>query len=290
MAGLGWSELVDQREDVAVVLAKELAEMLGRLSVDVLARGEDARVGEVLVELVVELLPVGDLDEGPVAGQLAQDLLREPQVGEGLAAALRVPKHPELRASLGPRRMQRLDGVVDTQVLVVLRHRLDEPTRPLGEGDEVLRDVKQPITVARATQRRLEANDPHLALGVDLLPLREVIPGRVRRADLGVGTVREDDEGVEPEDLADGVPVVTQVVVVGVPHVLVRHLQLDENERNAVDEQHDVGSPPIHLAGHPELRHGEPIVRLDVVPVNEANGDGRPSAIDLGLDLRPVAQ
>lgn len=133
---------MDQREDVTMVLAKQFAKVLGGLSMDVLARGQDAGVGEVLVELVVELLAVRDLDEGPVARQLAQDLLREPQVGERLAAPLRVPEHAELRALLGPRRVERLDRVVDPQVLVVLRNCFDEPPRPFGEDDEVLGDVE----------------------------------------------------------------------------------------------------------------------------------------------------
>lgn len=142
LAGFGCAELVDQREDVTMVLAKQFAKVLGGLSMDVLARGQDAGVGEVLVELVVELLAVRDLDEGPVARQLAQDLLREPQVGERLAAPLRVPEHAELRALLGPRRVERLDRVVDPQVLVVLRNCFDEPPRPFGEDDEVLGDVE----------------------------------------------------------------------------------------------------------------------------------------------------
>lgn len=117
-----------------------------------------------------------------------------------------------------------------------------------------------------------------------------MIPWGIRGADLGIGAVGEDDKGVEPEDLADGVPVVTQVVVVCVPHVLVRHLQLDKHEGDAVDEQHDVGPPAVHLARHPELRDREPVVRVDVVPVDEPHGDRLAAAIDLGVDLHSVAQ
>ena len=57
--------------------------------------GDDAGVAEVLVDLVVQLVPVGDDDEGPVAGDLPQDLLREEDHREALAAALRVPEDAE---------------------------------------------------------------------------------------------------------------------------------------------------------------------------------------------------
>jgi hypothetical protein len=52
--------------------------------------------GEVLVDLVVQVLAVGDDHEGPVAGQLAQHLLGEEDHRVALAAALGVPEDAQL--------------------------------------------------------------------------------------------------------------------------------------------------------------------------------------------------
>ena len=71
LAFLGRDELVDQREDVAVVLAEQRAQMGRVLSVDLLAGGDHSGVGKVPIELLVELLAVCDQHEGPVAGLLA---------------------------------------------------------------------------------------------------------------------------------------------------------------------------------------------------------------------------
>ena len=51
---------------------------------------------EGLVDLLVQLVAVGDDHEGPVAGELAQDLLGEEDHREAFAAALRVPEDAEL--------------------------------------------------------------------------------------------------------------------------------------------------------------------------------------------------
>ena len=48
-------------------------------------------------------------------------------------------------------------------------------------------------------------------------------------------------------------------------------LQLDEEQRDAVDEADQVGAALVHLAGDPELRGQEEIVVLRVLPVDHAH-------------------
>ena len=65
------------------------------------------------------------------------------------------------------------------------------------------------------------------------------------------------------------VAVVAQVVVVGVLQVAVRRLQLDEDQRDAVDEPDQVGPPVVEVASDPELGDEQEVVVLRVLPVDD---------------------
>ena len=60
-----------------------------------LGLGHRPHAGKVLVNLVIQVAPVGDDHESPVAGQLAQHLLGEEDHRVGLAAALGMPEDAE---------------------------------------------------------------------------------------------------------------------------------------------------------------------------------------------------
>ena len=61
-----------------MILLEQFLEMLAALGVDTpLLFGDHPAPCEVLVNLAVQLLAVGDDDEGPVSRQLAQHLLGE---------------------------------------------------------------------------------------------------------------------------------------------------------------------------------------------------------------------
>ena len=171
--------------------------------------------------------------------------------------------------------------VVHAEVLVVARDELDEPTRQLLEDGEVADDVEEALRRAHAADDRLDRDAAFLALGVDLLPFEEVLPGRGDGADLRLGTVREDDEPVRDEDVRDRVAVVGEVVVVGVLEVAVRRLQLDEDERDAVDEAEEVGPALVQVALDPELRDEEEVVVGRVLPVDDGEPLGLPAAVRL---------
>ena len=198
-----------------------------------------------------------------------------------------MPEHAEPALTL-PQLLQCLQRVVHPEELVVLGERLHQAARTLGVGDEVLDQVEQSVSLAGAPQRRLQRHHTLLALGVDLLPLREVTPRSERRTDYGVAAVGQEDERVEPEQVRDRVAVVPQVCVVRVANVPVRGLELDEHQRDAVDEQHHISPTLVHVVRDPELRHSQPIVRISLVPVNEPHHD-RPTltVIASHLDPRP---
>ena len=69
--------------------------------------------------------------------------------------------------------------------------------------------------------------------------------------------------------MRDRVAVVAEVVVVGVLQVLVRRLQLDEDQRDAVDEPDEVGAPVVQVGVDPELGDEQEVVVLGVLPVDD---------------------
>ena len=112
------------------------------------------------------------------------------------------------------------------------------------------------------------------------------------RAHLGVRAVGQQDEGVGVEELRDALAaVVAQVVVEG---ALQRHgaaLQLDEHQRQAVDEADQVAAAAVHVAGHPDLRGEEEVVVGRRGPVDHAQGlDAVPAVLVGHLHLHAVLQ
>ena len=195
-----------------------------------------------LVELIVELLAVGDHHEGPVAGlrrstfwvkKSIERLLPEPCVCQN------TPSRP--RAS--PFRASARIAAFTPSTWWFWARTLTQAARPLEVGDEVLDEVEQARRLAEPADRGLERDDAGLGLIVDPLPVAEPLPRRERRADLRLRAVRQDHERVRREQLRDRVAVVGEVLVVRLLDRLVGRLQLQQHQRDPVDETDDVGAP-----------------------------------------------
>ena len=137
------------------------------------------------------------------------------------------------------------DRVVDAQVLVVLGDDLDQPALGVVEDGEVLDQIEEPGLLARSPNQRLQGDDALFAFAVDPLPVGEMLPARRHAADLRLAAVGQDDEGVVPEQLRDGLLVVLQVVLVGVFEPPVALLEFDEDQRQAVDEADQIAPPLV---------------------------------------------
>src|SRR5437763_698403 len=101
-----------------------------------------------------------------------------------------------------------LQSVVDAQELMVPCKQLDQrPSGIIKEG-EILHDIQQAALFAAAPNHGLERDRAFFILAANFLPLEKVFPTSRHAADPAFMTVREDDEGVVPEDLRNGVPIV----------------------------------------------------------------------------------
>ena len=115
------------------------------------------------------------------------------------------------------------------------------PGPAVVEQDEVLDQIEQPLLGQHAVEQRLGVHASLVLLGV-ALPLDEVLPLAGDRAVAGLVAVAHHQEGVVVEGVGDAVlaQVVGEVVVEAGADVPIDGLQLDEDQRQAVDEADQV--------------------------------------------------
>ncbi len=221
-------KLLDEGKDITMVFSQELLQVFAARRADLVFRfRHGARAGKVLVDLVVQVGPVGDDHERPVANLLAQDLLREQDHRIRLTAALCMPEDTQLTLVFFDL-ANCVERVVHPKELMVSGDQLLQPALRLDEQDKVLGDIQETGRLTDTAQSCLQRDQAFLPFAVDLLPIAEVLPFAGDAPDLGRAAVGQQDHRVVPEDLGNGVFVVSQVIVEGVLETLVAGLQLDE--------------------------------------------------------------
>ena len=189
-----------------------------------------------------------------------------------------MPEHAQLPGGhLGPDffviRLQPLDHAIHAQILVIARHDLVRAALRSVEQDEVLDDVEQPLPVQHAVKQDFEQRLILRRLRVILvqsLPAVEMLLGRSDRPVLRIVAVGNHHQRVPVEQVRDGVLVIREVLLVGAVDVHLEALQLDEHQRQTIDEAHQVRPPQPQLAAHPQLAHRQIAVVVGVVEVDQA--------------------
>ena len=139
------------------------------------------------------------------------------------------------------------DGVVDAEDLVVAG---DDFAGAAGlavvEQDEILDQVEQAVFGEHAIEQHLGFHAA-LVLLVVPLPFGEVLPLAGDGAVAGAVAVADDEKGVVVERVIDAgfAEVVGQVVVETGPHVQIDGFELDEHQRQAVDEADQIGAAVV---------------------------------------------
>ena len=82
--------------------------------------------------------------------------------------------------------------------------------------------------------------------------------------------VAEHDEGVVLEQVRNRVLVVGEIFVIGPLEIAIGRFQLHEDERNAVDETDHIGAATVKHALDPQLAHGEEVIVLRIVEIEDA--------------------
>ena len=258
-----------------------------------------AAAGEGGEELVVEVVAVGEDDDGRVLHRRVKD--DAPCVErhrQALARPLRVPDHPDPPVAALPTRHRCgreaalrlawlarmpadhrgaerfLDRDVDGVELVVARDLLGElAAAGVLEDDEVPQQGEEALAIEDALQHHLELGDgrPGIIVPRDRAPWLEPLLACPERTDAGLDAVGGHQDGVEGEQGRD-LCLVRLELLVRAPDggVLIGGvLELDDRERQTVDEQHDVGPARVLALGHRELVDREPVVVVWGVEVDD---------------------
>ena len=220
------------------------------------------------------------------------ELPREEQHGEGLARPLGVPHHAAaslaVRPCCGDGGGQRLPHRVELVVaceLLGLHDAVDDL-----EGYVVGHEVEEAIGGERASDHHLQFGALHVVEGraVDRAPGCKAVEACRQGADARLGAVADDHRLVEAQQLGRLGIVVADLGVrplqggLGVS----RALQLQERERQAVHEDHHVGTDHVALVGplDDELVGDEEAIGLGVGAVDQVDGDRARLAVAHDLD------
>ncbi len=185
-----------------------------------------------------------------------------------------MPDEADAPVALGPNGLDRsLHGVPHGMELVIGRNLLrDLSLLVLLEHDEVAQVVDEAALLEDAPEERRHLRRP---LGRDVFvvhaaPGLKPLATRADGAHAGVEPVRDDEHGVEAQQIRDLLRVRLQLLM-RLPDVRLLVggvLQLEEPDRQAVHVNHDV-RPPLLVAPHRELVHGSEVVRPRLLEVHQ---------------------
>ena len=259
---------------------------------------------EVLEELVVEVVAVGqDDDRGVLHGRVLDELARVERHGQAFAGALRVPDDADAPvaglagpAGLGTvhqvdaahvaelRRLRAgragaqglLDRRVDRVVLMVAGHLLDQhAVAGVLEDDEGADEIEEAAPVEDALDDDLELAEPVVGQcrAVDGAPGHEPFAVGGEGADAGMDAVGDDQRLVEGEEGGDLLFVGLKLVEGGPDGGVLggRVLQFHDRQRQAVDEEHDIGAALVAVFDDGELVDRQPVVVVRVVEIEDAH-------------------
>ena len=212
---------------------------------------------------------------------------RTARLPTGLVAARRFA-HPEA-SPLQPSRAQRFgDRSLHRVELVVARHLLGERAAPVVlEHDEVADKGQQPAPGADPLDKHLQLRQLRVGQGLPRYraPRLEPLPRGSQRSDAGFQSIRHDECRVEREQRGDLGLVGLKLLKRGPDRRILggRVLQLDDTQRQPVDEQHDVRPAFVLVLNDRELVDCQPVVRPGSVEVNHA--DLRATDRPIGADV-----
>ncbi len=157
--------------------------------------------------------------------------------------------------------------------LVVADALLYQPVAVLLEEDEIEEVIQEEVRAEEAAHDgfQLKFQPGPVVLVRDGAPGQEPLRRRSERADPGVGSVADDQGLIEHQQVLK-LGLVGLELVVSLPDagaLVGGILQLEEPERQAIDEDDDVRPARLLAAGHSELIDDQKVVVLRGVEINE---------------------
>lgn len=270
-------ELLDGREYDPARRAhrKQLAQLLAAVRLHRLLAQQVVRQAEHAEQLAVEVVAVGDHHDGRV---LHRRLLHHPRRKAGhrdaLATALRVPHHAALLRTPWARRRHHLpDGRPHRVELVVAGDLLDQHPVVLEQHEEaqVIEQHRRRQRAAHQGLQFVELAERVEGVAVDGAPAHETLGISRQGTEARIGAIGHHQQAVVVKQLRNlrlvGLDLLERAPDIGMR--IGRVLQLDQHQRQAIDEKHDVRPAGVLRAPHGELIDRQPFVGGGIVPVDQ---------------------
>ena len=206
-----------------------------------------------------------DHADAPVAGIAARPAAGLVAAAGGVGDAPRLGLQRRGAQGLADRRPHRVE-------LVIAGHLLDRRPAVVLEDDEVAQQRQEAALLEHALDRHLQlgVEDRRQLLTVDRAPRLEPLPAGGERTEPRLHPVRDRQHRVAGEQRGQLRDVGLQLVERR-PHGgagVGRVLQLDHRQRQAVDEQHQVGPAGVAVFDHGELVDRRPGVGVGIIEVD----------------------
>ena len=275
MVGVDWLhirlvEFLNQREDKAGIAPQLLLQICpaGCDELAGLCLAQQPAVFKGITDLGVQLVPVGQDDNGGRTGELTANLLRQKHHGVAFAAALRMPEHTQL-AVVQLAGLIGFDRLIDAEILVVPgKDFCCMPTRVVKQ-DEVFQQIQKVFLFADAPEHGFQRHTALLLLG-QTLPLVEKLIFAAQGTHLGLHAVGEDEKGIVEEQVRNSILIVGVVIGVCLLHIHGVLFQLYEQQRDAVDKADDIRAAAIQIAVDLQLLDGEEVVVVRILKINDS--------------------
>ncbi len=285
LAGLGCELLEGGEHHAAGRTRQSLSQVLPAVGLPRGLAEQVAAHGERAEQLVVEVVAVGEDHEGRVLHRrVGDDLSGVERHQQALAGALRVPDHADTAIACRARRGDRaLDRMAYGVKLVIAGHDLDQSRARVPEHGEVPDQGQEPVLLEHAFDDGFDLGGALRCDGgaVHGAPGHEPLKIGGQRSEPRLKAVRSHESGIGAEQgrylLLVGPELVERpfeggVFVAGVLH-------LDHGQRQAIEEQHDVGAAIVFVLDHRELVHRQPVVGLDVVEIDQTGSVAADAAV-----------
>ena len=231
---------------------------------------EGSTPGELGIELVVQVDAVSHDHDGRAVQRRLQQMGIEHH-GQRLAAALRMPEHAAL-AVRGRGYLRLFNGAAHGEILMIAGEDLYGVRRVVGKQYEVLDDVQQPVALEHTLIEGVELGKGCVLVAAVLgLPLHEAVQPGSDGSGLVGAQVADDAEGIVIKHAGDVLHVVADLVigVLRADLVLGWRFQLDQHQRQAVDEYDDVRAAIVAVLHIGKLVDRIKGVAIDVLIVHQ---------------------
>ena len=258
--------------------------LLGRLAQEVLA------TGELAVELVVQIVAVGD-DHNGGALQCRLQVMGIKHHRQGLTAALGMPEHAALAVGDGGV-LGGFDSLLYCKILVVACQDLKGIGPVHIKANKVLEDVQEPLFLEDALKEGVKLGILGIFVTAILgFPLHKAVFPGGNGARLGGGQVTHNADLVVDKQGRDLVHIVAQLPVGGggVGFFPGGGLEFHHHQGQAVYKQHHVGTF-LAILNHRPLVDGGKLVTLRVLVVHQIHQAGAFLALHHELHRHTVLQ